>query len=483
MNPIDRLVNYFSPVAGNQRMRARKSTDALMNYDGASKGRRTYGWKAPGTAADAAGFGGSRHQLRFLARDMVRNRPLAMRAREVIVGAVVGTGITPSINAPSMSARRKDAVKAVIEQHLMTKDIDALGENTLAMMQEIVMGAVVTDGEVLARRRYRDPRYAPNLKLPFQVELLEADYLNDTITAWGQNLVFEGVEYGPTGQIEAYHLWDEHPGAVRRLKSLNSTRVSARDIIHVRRADRPGQTRGVSWFAPVMMTLGEISDYQEAQILKQRMAALLAGVIIPDEDGTAPNLGGLEELAPGALVKLPPGNSIEWTSPPSVQGYGEFMAEAIGMVAIGMGITRESLSGNLAGVNYSSGRMGHLVQDRNVQRWQQNLMIDQFCAGIEAWTLESWAMMPGLPQVDFTLDWTAPRRPLIDPTKEIPAFIEAVDAGMTSMQRVQREQGLDPEVIRAERLQDLEKDREAGLPPRTAAPKAPAPAANAAQGE
>lgn len=474
MNPIDRVVNFFNPVAGNTRVRARKSTEALMNYDGASKGRRTYGWKSPGTAPDAAAYGGSRVQLRNLARDFVRNRALAMRAREVIIGAVVGGGIMPSVNAPSMSARRKDQIKAVIEQHLLTKDIDALGENTLAMMQEIVMGAVITDGEVLARRRYRDPRFAPDLKLPFQVQLLEADYLNDTITAWGQNLVFEGVEYGPTGRIEAYHLWDEHPGAVRRIGALTqSTRVSARDIIHVRRTDRPGQTRGVSWFAPVMMTMGEISDYQEAQILKQRMAALLAGVISTESDGTSPDLSGIEDLAPGALVKLPQGNTVEWTNPPKVDGYGEFLNEAIGMIAVGMGITRESLSGNLSGVNYSSGRMGHLVQDRNVQRWQQNLMIEQFCVGVEAWTLDAWRLMGNLPKADFTLDWTAPRRPLIDPTKEIPAFIEAVDAGMTSMQRVQREQGLDPEVIRAERVQDIEKDTEAKLPARVPAAKPP----------
>lgn len=472
MNPVDAVINFFNPVAGNVRVKARAATAAVMNYDGASRGRRTYGWKAPGTAADASGYGGGRIQLRNLSRDFVRNRALAMRAREVIIGAVVGSGIMPSINAPGMSARRKDQIKAVIEQHLLTKDIDALGENTLAMMQEIIMGAVITDGEVLARRRYRDPRFSPDLKLPFQVQLLEADYLNETITAWGQNMVFEGVEYGPTGRIEAYHLWDDHPGAIRRMGSvINSSRVSARDIIHVRRTDRPGQTRGVSWFAPVMMTLGEISDYQEAQILKQRMAALLAGVISTEEDATGANVADISELSPGALVKLPPGNTVNWTDPPKVDGYGEFMGEAIGMIAIGMGITRESLSGNLSGVNYSSGRMGHLVQDRNVQRWQQNLMIEQFCVGIEAWTLEAWRLMSTLPKPDFTLDWTAPRRPLIDPTKEIPAFIEAVDAGMTSMQRVQREQGLDPEVIRAERVQDIEKDKEAQLPARVPAIK------------
>ena len=473
MNPVDTVINFFAPKAGYARMRARKASAVVMNYDAASRGRRTYGWKSPSTAADAAGHGGSRAQLRQLARDMVRNRALAMRAREVIVGAVVGSGIMPSVNAPGVSQIQKDQIGAVIGRHFLTKDIDALGANTLPMLQEIVMGAVVTDGEVLVRRRYRDTRYAPDLALPFQVELLEADYLDSSVTAWGQNMVFDGVEYGPTGAIEAYHLWSDHPGAIRRLRPMKSTRVSARDILHIRRTDRPGQTRGVSWFAPVMMTLGEISDYQEAQILKQRMAALLAGVVMTDEDGTSPNMAAIEELSPGALVKLPPGNTIEWTSPPKVEDYRDFMGEAIGMIAMGMGITRESLSGDLSGVNYSSGRMGHMVQDRNVQRWQQNLMIEQFCGGVEAWALAAWALMTGLPQVPFSLDWTAPRRPLIDPTKEIPAFIEAVDAGMTSMQRVQRELGLDPAVIRKERVQDIELDAAAELPVRVPVAKPP----------
>lgn len=472
MNPLDRLVNFFAPAAGNHRLRARAATQALMNYDAASKGRRTYGWKAPGTSADAAGQK-ARAQLRQLARDMVRNRPLAARAKDVIVGAVVGTGILPSVAAPKASQAVKDRIAEVIQRHLMSTDIDTLGENTLPMLQEIVMGTVVTDGEILARRRNRDPRYAARLALPFQVEMLEADYLNTTITANGENVVIEGVEYGPTGAVEAYHLWSEHPGGARWFRPLKTERVNARDILHIRRTDRPGQTRGVSWFAPVMMTLGEISDYQEAQILKQRMSALLAGVITTEEGATPANVSEISELQPGALARLPIGNTIEWTEPPSVEGYGEFMGEAAGAIAIGMGITRESLSGNLKGVNYSSGRMGHLVQDRNVARWQQNLMIEQFCSGIERWVIEAWPLMSGLPRAQFTLDWTAPRRPLIDPSKEIPAMIDAVDAGMNSMQRLQREQGLDPDVIRRERAQDMELDQAAKLPARVPAVKPP----------
>ena len=95
------------------------------------------------------------------------------------------------------------------------------------------------------------------------------------------------------------------------------------DIIHVRRMDRPAQLRGVPWLAPVMLTLGELADYQEAQILKQRFSALVAGVLT-SEDGNATtpdNARAWEDLQPGALVMAPPGTTLTMTNPPKVDDY------------------------------------------------------------------------------------------------------------------------------------------------------------------
>ncbi|WP_339109261.1 phage portal protein [Thioclava sp. GXIMD4216] len=462
MNPIDRVVTFFSPEAGLKRMRARAGAAQLMNYDAASRGRRTYGWKAPGAAADAAAFG-HRARLRNLSRDMIRNRPYAARGRDVVVANVVGEGITPSIRAQS---DRERGLVAEALQHLLTPDIDSLGEYDLYEMQGIVMGTVFGDGEVLVRRRMRNPRHDPHLRLPYQVELIEADYLDQTVQSHGQNLVVEGIEYGPTGAIEAYHLYNEHPGAVQNRKALSSTRVHWSDVLHIRRFDRAGQLRGVPWLAPVMMTLGELGDYQEAQILKQRMAALMAVVIEWEDAATRPaNAGaGLEELAPGAVVNLPAGAKPNFTDPPKVDGYDEFMRRGLGMVAMGLGISYESLAGDLKGVNSSSGRMGRMEMDRLVRMWQRNLMIGQFCRGMERWFREGLAMA-GQTGLAFTLDWTPPRRILVDPTKEIPAMIDEVEAGLNSRQRTQRELGRDPDTIRAERAQDQAEDRAAGLAP------------------
>jgi lambda family phage portal protein len=430
-----------------------------MNYDAASKGRRTYGWKAPGTAADSAA-GANRARLRNLSRDMIRNRSLAARGQAVVTGNVVGTGIMPSVRM----ADGDDATAAmeVIRDHLLTPAIDVYGVNALPGIQTQIMNTVFADGEVLVRRRMRDLRFEPGLQLPFQVQVLEVDHLDETIFTNGQNEVIDGIEYGPTGKAVAYHLFDQHPGDNRRITSgrFTSTRVPAQQILHIRRLDRPGQMRGVPWLAPVMMTLGELSDYQEAQILKQRIAALLAFFVEAGEDGAVYDGKDLAEIGPGSVVGLQAGQKMVASQPPTVDGYPDFMREGIRTIATGLGLTYESF-GDLTGVNFSSGRMGRMEMDRFIQVWQQQIIIGELCNGIAGWTLDTWPLVQisrGLPAAPKALEWTAPRRPLIDPSKEIGAAIEEIDAGLNSRQRKQREMGLDPDVIARERAEDAARD-------------------------
>lgn len=479
MNRLDRLIMGLSPERGLRRVRARARATAIMNYDAASKGRRTYGWKSPGSAADTAAMG-SRAQLRNLSRDMIRNRPWAARAQMVVAANVVGTGILPSVDSKSELVRER--VSEALRLHVMTNSIDAYGEHALPGLQRIVINTVFSDGEILVRKRLRNPKFAAGLSVPFQVQLMEVDHLDHNITSHGQNRVAEGVEIGPTGQIEAYHLYNDHPGDMSWIgrRSLTSERVPAAEILHIRRADRPGQLRGVPWLAPVMMTLGELSDYQESQIMKQRMAALMAAVITSDEGAQKFGGDGLSELAPGAVIGLNPGQEIQFTTPPTVEGYGEFMKQGLAAIAMGIGITVESLSGDLKGVNFSSGRMGRMEMDRLVETWQQLLMIAQFCEGVGRWFVELMPMidpksrtgraLSGIRSDDFEIMWTAPRRALIDPTKEIPAMVSEIDAGLSSRQRKQRQLGNDPDVIRRERAEDQEKDAPHGFRPATEPP-------------
>lgn len=456
MNLIDRFLMQVSPRRALDRVRSRAKAETLMNFDAATQGRRVHGWKAPGTDADTAA-GASRSRLRNLSRDFVRNRPLAARARDVVTGNVVGAGILPSVEMAKADDGQKEAAMAVIRNHLMTAAIDAYGVSYLPALQRQVMNSVFTDGEVLVRRRLRNLAFDPGLDLPFQIQLLEADHLDETLTSHGQNEVIDGIEYGPTGKAVAYHLFDQHPGDMLGALHgrLKSRRVPASEILHIRKIDRAGQMRGVPWLAPVMLTLGEISDYQEAQILKQRVGALLAFFVEADEDGNVYDGAPLQEVSPGAVVGLKSGQKVTASEPPKVDGYAEFMREAVRTIAVGLGLTYESF-GDLSNVSFISGRMGRMDMDRAVQGWQQVLIIAQFCEGVGRWTQEGWRLARAardLPPVPAKIAWTAPGRPMLDP-KEIDMALAEIEGGLTSLQRKQRERGLDPDEIARERAED-----------------------------
>jgi len=464
---IDRAVGFFSPAAGLDRMKARRQMSVMMNYDAASRGPRTASWRGPASSADAAGQSmGARARLRNVARDFVRNRPYAARGISVITGNVVGNGIHASVAEKNLAS---DADAEKVLSHMNSTSLDAGGVLNFAAMQRVIMNAVVEDGEVLLRRRWRKGIYAKGLKLPFQIELLEADYLDPRVNSHGGNEVIDGIEIGPTGAVVAYHLFKRHPGSASRRIDLESVRVPASDIIHVRRIDRPGQLRGVSWFAPIMLTLGDLSDYQEAEIVKQKMAALTAGFIESDDE-VGPGQGaaspaleaedlGIGEMVPGALLDLPPGKRVSFNNPPTVNGYDGFFRQNLGACAMGLGITYESMAGDLSNTNFVSGKMGRIDMDRNIENWQTHIVIDQVCKGVGGWANEARALLPSAGDAPVLLTWTAPRRPLIDP-REVKALISEVDAGLNSRSRATRQLGRDPDLIHEERIKDAERDKE-----------------------
>ncbi|CUH66821.1 phage portal protein, lambda family [Thalassovita gelatinovora] len=457
-NVLDRAILAVSPRRGLDRIEAKTRARILMNYDGASRGRRLKGWKAPGTDADAASLQG-RARLRQLSRDMHRNSPFAVRARAVVTNNVVATGIKPSIVAGNK--RAKAAAEKVILGHLKSKRLDKYGEHDLFSQQALVQNSVFESGEVLVLRHDRPA--AAGLDLPFQTEIVEIDQLDPTVmTGPTGNEVIDGLEYDAEGNVVAFHIYEQHPGSASRKISLKSHRWPAERVLHIRRLDRPGQTRGVPWLAPVMVTLGELRDYQEAQILKQKISSLLVGVVTSTQ-GTplteAQKKAGLGSMSPGGITYLEDGQKMEWSDPPSVGEYDVVMRLGLLAISMGLGITYESLAGDLSRVNFASSKVGRIEMDANVAAWQTHMMIGQFCEGIAKWALDAYrltrAAMRGI-----SINWTAPKRPMIDPAKEIKPEVQKIERGLTSRQRSIRGMGQDPDVIDREIEEDEVRDAE-----------------------
>ncbi|MEM1344741.1 MAG: phage portal protein [Pseudomonadota bacterium] len=459
MNLFERTIASLSPSLALERARNRLALEATARYDAATRTRRGASIRVSRDDADAASH--RRDIISFAARDMIRNAPFAQRGLRVIRSNVVGDGIIPSLANVETEGVLRAWGRWV--EHFDSTAIDARGLQNLYGLQGLVMNAVCSDGECLVIRR-RGTR-----AMPLQLEVLEADYLNDWRDGRLPNgsIIHQGIERTPSGAIVAYHLYKEHPGTLRpwrQSSSFISERIPASDVAHVFRVDRPGQTRGVSWFAPVTMNLQDLADYQDAQLVRNKIAACFAMFRRRDEmDGEPRGEPFPNKVQPGAIYELPPGESVEVATPPRVDGYNEFTSVVLRAIAAGLGITYEALAGDLSGVNFSSARMGRMEMDRNISSWQWTLLIPQLCDRIARWALEAWAVsdMPSPPS-RARIQWTPPARVIVDPNREFEALKDQVRSGFTSRSQVIRSLGYDPETVEAEIARDMAVNDEMG---------------------
>jgi lambda family phage portal protein len=332
------------------------------HFEAATNHPRADGWSRKLSDANSAASGATLAVLRAQARDDVRNNPWARRGLRRIKTNTVGWGIRPQANG-----RGAGRVMELWKKWAETTDCDAAGRLTFYGLQGLIMRTVVESGEVLIRRRMRLPK--DGLAVPMQLQVLEPDYLDtakDGIKGSEGGEIIQGVEFNAIGQRVAYWLFDRHPGG-RGFLVPKSKRVPADGVLHVFEQERAGQVRGPSWFASIDVRLHEFDQYEDATLMKQKIAACLAAFVTdPQGDGGPLAEGGTsattgqptDSIEPGMIVNLPPGKDVKIANPPSASDHQSFSATSLRAIAAGLGTTYEDLTGDYSQVNYSSARMG-----------------------------------------------------------------------------------------------------------------------------
>lgn len=456
-NILDRCIGFISPQAGLKREQARFALGYVREarrFDGASKTSRFEQWKRPGGSANSTILP-ALATLRNASRDLTRNNPWAENALRVIVNNTVGgTGMTGQ-----MISKNEPQKKMLLEKWQNwagTSEIDSEGRLDLAGIQALAMHTIAESGEVLIRRRYR--RSNNFLTVPIQLQILEPDYLDGTkdgdLASGGK--IVGGVEYNKQGARVAYWLYENHPGDVGNTfrGGFQSYRIPATEIIHAFDPKRANGARGYPWCASAIRRLKDFDDFEDAQLVRQKIAACFVGVI---EDIQAPTGStGLEKqgptesqkefMQPGMWEHAPPGRKVTFSSPPGVGNYGEYARFVLLGAAAGWGITYEAMTNDYSGVNFSSGRMGWLEMGRNITRWQNMVMRVQVLDRIAAWFFAG-ITLAGENSEGAYISWVPPKREMMDPTKEVPAAIKAVRGGLTSLSRVHASMGVDSEEV------------------------------------
>ena len=451
--PMSAVLDFFAKASSKV---APELPPQQRRYDAASYNARFANWYTQGTDADAANS--DPYTLRNRARDLVRNNPWGNKALQVIVGNAVGFGIRCQIKARTKT--RGDRAQRLWEQWAETTVCDADGVNDFYGLQALAMRCLVESGEVIVRLRPRRPE--DRLPVPLQIQIIEPDLLSDNVAdATGVvpgNEFEKGIEYDQIGRRVAYHLFRKHPGSSVTLAGLRqTTRVPASEIIHLYRKDRPGQERGVSWFAPVTTTLKDIDLYEQAYLRRQQLANLFAGFMISnDPNDFADELADeIPDLQPGTMYSLRPGTQIEFTNPPPAGEDPAYRDSCLRRVAAGMGITYEAMTGDLSSVNFSSARMGAQEMGRNIDGWLWTLFIPRFCNGVLRWFLDAVTLQTSMDTGDMIGEWTPPARIQVDPSRETQSLSDACRNGFISIPEAIRRQGYDPVAVAKENAEYL----------------------------
>lgn len=330
--------------------------------------------------------------LRGRARDSYRNNPLARGGIDSFVSNLVGTDISPRWQVDNDEQREE-------LQELWTdsvSEMDFYGNSDFYGQERTVCRSVIKDGEILGRMVDVPPGFIlPSglpILVPMQVQLLEPDHLDASYNDMSPsgNEIRYAIEW-KNNRRHAYWLEREHPGE-NFLTGKASSRipVPAEDIVHVFRPERPGQARGASWLAPILVKLREIDLYDDAELVRKKAAALWGGFIYSDAPIGGRNVGGKViganggqqsiKLEPGTFPVLKNGMKVEFSKTADVgNNYRDFLKVQFAMIARGLGITYEQLTGDLEGVTFSSIRAGLIEFRRLCETIQLDIIIFQFC--------------------------------------------------------------------------------------------------------
>lgn len=440
MGIFDNLISWISPSWGLQREIARQTLASMQEraYEAAAHSRRTNNWRtsnsSPTTEASVA-----LHVLRNRSREMVRNNGWANKAVSVIANNTIGTGLRPAISLSNKDTKATAKIKSAWNVWADGTGCDFDGRLNFYGLQKIIMRAVAEGGECLIVKHID----AANQRL--QLRVLEGDYIDTTKHSAGAFMSggefdFYGIRFDAKGKRIGVWLFDRHP----EFGNYSSVLYGEDQVIHVFEVLRAGQARGVPMGVGGFIRLRDMSDYEDAQLLRQKVAACFSVFVHRNSTGKpSEKPSDLERVEPAMIQYLSPGEEVTFGNPPAVEGYESYTRQVLRGIAAAYGVTYEAISGDYSQVNFSSARMAWIEFSRNVGGWQRDIM-QPALEKVFVWFSAILGISQGLKDA-LIAEWTLPRREMIDPVKEVNAMVAMIRAGLKSYPEAIRELGYDPD--------------------------------------
>lgn len=490
---IDRYVEWRDPVKGLQRRKARVALALAGSYTGASKSRKSMQtWGTSGGDADSDTLY-DLPTLRERSRDLVRNNPLAGGAINTKVGNVVGTGLKlqSQIDAEylGLSEEQADAWQRTAEREFnmwaQSQDCDITRTLNFYGLQELAFRSTLENGDAFALLPYQE-RAGNTYSLA--VQLVEADRVCNEGWKADSKTLAGGVERDTYGAPMMYHILKHHPGSIRRGAGewdkvpAFGAETGRRNVLHLFRKLRIGQTRGVPDLAPVIEALKQLGDYTEAELVAAVVSGMFTVFVHTEGDFSLQEIGefqsqfgestsGEMKMGKGSIVDLGINEKVDIANPgrPN-QAFDPFVQAILRQVGVALEIPFELL---IMQFNSSYSASKAAIETawsffRNRRKW----LADNFCRPIyEAWMTEAVALGrinapgfmrdPAIRSAYLGSQWIGPAKPVLDLSKEVKGRMDMEDREwITAAQNTAELTGGDWENNHRQRTKEMRMQRE-----------------------
>lgn len=450
---IDNIIEPIAPAWALQRQQTRNAFNASNeHYRGAARNRLRGDWPVRSTKPDAPKWEQNALVSRF--RDIERNDPIGNGLIDTMGINVVGKGLRPQSKMRAevlgCSEAQADEYRTMAEAafEAFCKTADAREISTFDHLQFMALSQICRDGESIALPVWSEKPYK---KFARAIQLLEREMLGNPLSANEEQA--RGIIYGPMGEPLKYLINKDTSRTVPDLEEIDARDSRGRKkVIHAFMPRRPGQSRGIPLFAPVMDLFKDLGDYREAEIIKARIAACLSVIFTKADPLSAvhaaretsttlgPRDAQLTKLSPGMVHYAEYGDDVKIVDPNRGQDvFGVFSENILRLIGASIGLPYELVLKDFSKTNYSSARAA-LLEGRRVFTFWRSWFGDTFCRPIYELVLEE-AYYRGyfrVPNFFKFFDeycrcaWLGSGWGWVDPVKEITASKLAIDYNLST---------------------------------------------------
>jgi len=523
--PAQAIARIRDGARGGGRMRGALSgpNQNFFPYDAADINSQELGGWYPQVRSPDAEINIHRDRIAGRARDLRRNDPWASGAISRILDSTIGASYRlvakPDYRALRLHARGFDATWAndfrQVVEALWRGYADDIGRYadrrrrmTMSQMFRLSLGHKLVDGENVLVSHWRPDRIAPGAATYATCfEGLDPDRVSNPSMGPDTRYMRNGVELDDDEVHVALHFRLAHQfDSYSTAQAMDWERVPTEDpdgwrrVFHDYDADRWGQSRGVSVFAPVIGKLKMLARLYGVKLQAENVAAAFGLYVtspfdlemvrkaLDDEDQDEAAFGWYQGMRSDfhadrdlnvngvRLATLAPGEDIKSVAPGGgQQDVTPFAHEMLRAVSVCLGTSAEEVHNDYSDASWSSARAGIVQSEKTYNR-----RCDEFDLNTATPVFATWLEEPfergevPLPrnapsylemQTAYSRSrWLGVARGWVDPVAERQGVVLGLDAGLSTMEEECARQGADWEENLEQRAIEFNRMRELGLP-------------------